>query len=63
MGVMQNSTQKTNQRMPGRSQEVVGNEAGNGPVGATPSAKPPGTPTPPPPKKPVIQLKPKPPHH
>jgi hypothetical protein len=62
---MQNTTQKTNQRMPGRSDEVVGNQTGTRPVGATPSAKPPSgpIPTPPPPKKPVAQLKPKPPRH
>jgi hypothetical protein len=59
---MQNTTQKTNQRMPGRSADVVGNELGNGPVGATPSAKPPGAPQPVTPKKPAIKLKQKP-HH
>jgi hypothetical protein len=51
---MQNTTQKTNQRMPGRSSDVVGNELGNGPVGATPSATPPVGPEPV--KKPVIKL-------
>lgn len=61
---MQNTTQKTNQRMPGRSEDVVGNQTGkSGVLGATPSAKPPGGPLPTPPKKPVAQLKPKPPRH
>lgn len=60
---MQNTTQKTNQRMPGRSDEVIGNQTGTGPVGATPSANPPRGPLPTPVKKPVAKLKPKPPHH
>jgi hypothetical protein len=60
---MQNTTQKTNQRMPGRSEEVIGSQTGKGPVGATPSVKPLGAPPPTPVKKPVVQLKPKPPRH
>ena len=39
---MQNTERKTNQRMPGRSAAVIGNELGNGPVAATPSVKPAG---------------------
>ena len=37
---MQNTERKTNQRMPGRSAAVIGNELGKGPVTATPSVKP-----------------------
>jgi hypothetical protein len=50
---MQN-TQKTTQRMPGRSAEVVGSELGN--VKNTPPAKPGSTPPPAPVPKPVIKL-------
>jgi len=60
---MQDTTQKTNQRMPGRSEEVIGDQTGKGPIGATPSVKPLSTPPPPPPKKPAVPLKPKPRHH
>jgi hypothetical protein len=60
---MQNATQKTNQRMPGRSAEVVGVELGNGNVGATPSAKPPGDSQQPAAQKPAIKLKAKPHNH
>jgi hypothetical protein len=52
---MQNTTQKTNQRMPGRSADVIGNDLGNRPAGATPAAKPAGTPREHVPK-PVIKL-------
>jgi hypothetical protein len=52
---MQNTTQKTNQRMPGRSAEVVGNELRNGP-GSMPSAQPLSSPAPAP-AKPAIKLK------
>ncbi len=59
---MQNTTQKTNQRMPGRSAEVVGSELGN--VSPVPPPTP-GTPPPAPVQKPVIKLDPKarPPRH
>jgi hypothetical protein len=36
---MQNTTQKTNERMPSRSDEVIGKDVGNNPQGAKPSDK------------------------
>ena len=60
---MQNATQKTNQRMPGRSENVVGVELGNGTVGATPTAKPAGGSKQPVVQKPAIKLKAKPHNH
>jgi hypothetical protein len=54
---MQNTIQKTNQRMPGRSAEVIGNDLGNRPAGATPAAE--DTPPPAPVPKAVIKLNPK----
>ncbi len=60
---MQNATQKTNQRMPGRSAEVVGVELGNGTVGATPSAKPTGVLKQPVVQKPAIKPNTKPHNH
>ena len=57
---MQDTRQKTNQRMPGRSAEVIGKELG---VRATPPSESTGAPKPAPAKKPVIKLNPKVPHH
>jgi hypothetical protein len=55
VGEMQNTEQKTNQRMPGRSSAVVGSDVTHGPVGAKPTEKPPATGPVPPAKKPVIK--------
>ena len=53
---MQDTTQKTNQRMPGRSAEVVGKELG---VRTPPPGKPVNATKAAPVPKPVIKLEPK----
>lgn len=60
---MRDTTQKTNQRMPGRSAEVIGKDLAH--VRAAPPKKPDGATPPAPVKKPVIKLNPKvqPPRH
>jgi hypothetical protein len=56
---MQNTTQKTNERMPSRSAEVIGKDVGNNPHGAKPAGKTTPPKAPKRKQKPVVGKKPR----